>query len=322
MSVDAGLSRQRPPGGTIARWPQHTDPRRTIRPLRFGLSPLSRVRLDELLQEMLDRVGEVMTSRERLRALLDAVVGIGTDLDLRSTLQRIVEAACELAGARYGALGVIGPDRHAGRVHHPRHRPGDARRDRRPAARPRRARPAHRRPAPGADAGHHQAPAVVRLPAEPPADAQLPRRAGPHPRPGLRQPLPGREAGRRRVHRRRRGDRGRAGRRGRRRHRQRPAVRARPAPASAGSPPPPRSPTVLLGRGPPHRGAAADRPPRPRGRRRRPGRWSCSTTRRPAQLTVEVADGADGVRPRWSARSLPVGRDRASPTRSRRPSST
>ncbi|MEV0722332.1 GAF domain-containing protein [Micromonospora purpureochromogenes] len=75
------------------------------------MSPLSRVRLDELLQEMLDRVGEVVTSRERLRALLDAVVGIGTDLDLRSTLQRIVQSACELVGARYGALGVIGPDR-------------------------------------------------------------------------------------------------------------------------------------------------------------------------------------------------------------------
>lgn len=77
----------------------------------LGLTPLSRVRLDELLQEMLDRVGEVVTNRERLRALLDAVVGIGTDLDLRSTLQRIVESACELVGARYGALGVIGPDR-------------------------------------------------------------------------------------------------------------------------------------------------------------------------------------------------------------------
>ncbi|MFD6566443.1 GAF domain-containing protein [Micromonospora profundi] len=75
------------------------------------MSPLSRVRLDELLQEMLDRVGEVMTSRERLRALLDAVVGIGTNLDLRTTLQRIVQAACELVGARYGALGVVGPDR-------------------------------------------------------------------------------------------------------------------------------------------------------------------------------------------------------------------
>jgi signal transduction histidine kinase len=77
----------------------------------LGLTPLSRVRLDELLQEMLDRVGDVVASRERLRALLDAVVGIGTDLDLRSTLQRIVESACALAGARYGALGVIGADR-------------------------------------------------------------------------------------------------------------------------------------------------------------------------------------------------------------------
>ncbi|MFC4108575.1 GAF domain-containing sensor histidine kinase [Micromonospora zhanjiangensis] len=59
---------------------------------------------------MLDRVGEVVTSRERLRALLDAVVGIAADLDLRSTLQRIVRAACDLVGARYGALGVVGPD--------------------------------------------------------------------------------------------------------------------------------------------------------------------------------------------------------------------
>jgi signal transduction histidine kinase len=75
------------------------------------LSPLSRVRLDELLQELLDRVGEVAASRERLRALLDAVVGIGSDLDLRSTLERIVRAGCRLTGARYGALGVIGPDR-------------------------------------------------------------------------------------------------------------------------------------------------------------------------------------------------------------------
>ncbi|HZM77588.1 MAG TPA: GAF domain-containing protein [Candidatus Limnocylindrales bacterium] len=77
----------------------------------LGLSPLSRVRLDELLQELLDRVAEVMASRERLRSLLDAVVGIGLDLDLRSTLERIVVSACHLAGAKYGALGVIGADR-------------------------------------------------------------------------------------------------------------------------------------------------------------------------------------------------------------------
>nr|WP_239166923.1 GAF domain-containing sensor histidine kinase [Actinoplanes italicus] len=62
---------------------------------------------------MQNRVGDIVTSRERLRALLDAVVGIGTDLDLNSTLQRIVEAACALADARYGALGVLAPDRNS-----------------------------------------------------------------------------------------------------------------------------------------------------------------------------------------------------------------
>src|SRR5689334_15321494 len=71
---------------------------------------LSRVRLDALLQELLGRVNEIMDYQERLRALLDAVVGIGADLDMNSTLDRIVRAACELAGARYGALGVVGRD--------------------------------------------------------------------------------------------------------------------------------------------------------------------------------------------------------------------
>ncbi|HEY3506413.1 MAG TPA: GAF domain-containing sensor histidine kinase [Actinocatenispora sp.] len=77
----------------------------------LGLRPLSRVQLDTLLQELLDRVGEVTASRERLRILLDAVVSIGTDLDLHSTLRRIVRSACDLVDARYGALGVLGPRR-------------------------------------------------------------------------------------------------------------------------------------------------------------------------------------------------------------------
>jgi len=71
---------------------------------------LSRVRLDALLQEVLGRVDEMLDSQDRLRALLDAVVSIGTDLDLNSALDRIVYAACELSGARYGALGVLRPD--------------------------------------------------------------------------------------------------------------------------------------------------------------------------------------------------------------------
>ncbi len=44
------------------------------------------------------------------QALLDAVIAISSDLDQRSVLTRIVEAACELTGAQYAALGVIGRD--------------------------------------------------------------------------------------------------------------------------------------------------------------------------------------------------------------------
>jgi signal transduction histidine kinase len=44
------------------------------------------------------------------QALLDAVVAISSDLDLHSVLLRIVVSACELTGAQYGALGVIGAD--------------------------------------------------------------------------------------------------------------------------------------------------------------------------------------------------------------------
>jgi signal transduction histidine kinase len=43
------------------------------------------------------------------QALLEAFTAISSDLDLRSVLTRIVEAATQLTGARYGALGVIGP---------------------------------------------------------------------------------------------------------------------------------------------------------------------------------------------------------------------
>lgn len=45
-----------------------------------------------------------------LQRLLDANSAIVQHLDLPQVLQRIVDAAVELVGARYGALGVIGPD--------------------------------------------------------------------------------------------------------------------------------------------------------------------------------------------------------------------
>ncbi len=46
-----------------------------------------------------------------LRQLLDAVMAIGSDLDLEATLRRIIEAATALVDARYGALGVLDTDR-------------------------------------------------------------------------------------------------------------------------------------------------------------------------------------------------------------------
>ena len=42
-----------------------------------------------------------------LRALLATVGLIASDLDLNTTLQRIVDAAAELSGAKYAALGVL-----------------------------------------------------------------------------------------------------------------------------------------------------------------------------------------------------------------------
>jgi signal transduction histidine kinase len=72
------------------------------------LTPLARARLDELLGEVLTRVTGVLDAQERLRGLLDAVVGINADLSLERALDRIVTAACTLADAEFGALGVLG----------------------------------------------------------------------------------------------------------------------------------------------------------------------------------------------------------------------
>jgi hypothetical protein len=48
--------------------------------------------------------------QERYERLLEAGLALAGDLALPATLQRIVELAAGLAGARYGALGVLGRD--------------------------------------------------------------------------------------------------------------------------------------------------------------------------------------------------------------------
>src|SRR5690348_3794440 len=47
----------------------------------------------------------------RLRALLDAGVALTSELSLDSLLQKLVETAASLTGARYAALGVIDENR-------------------------------------------------------------------------------------------------------------------------------------------------------------------------------------------------------------------
>jgi signal transduction histidine kinase len=69
---------------------------------------LPHLQLDELLAELQSRLQVVLATRDRMRGLLEAVVAIGSGLDLESTLRRIVEAAVGLVDATYGALGVIG----------------------------------------------------------------------------------------------------------------------------------------------------------------------------------------------------------------------
>ena len=72
---------------------------------------LSQTRLRELLVEVQDRVEVIVgTTRNRMDALLEAILAVSAGLDLDDTLRRIVKAAMELADAKFGALGVIGTD--------------------------------------------------------------------------------------------------------------------------------------------------------------------------------------------------------------------
>ncbi|TFE34899.1 GAF domain-containing protein [Frankia sp. B2] len=71
---------------------------------------VDRARLEQLLIQLSEQVNEVASVQTRMRGLLDAVVDVARELSLPVTLRRIAQAACQLVGAKYGALGVIGDD--------------------------------------------------------------------------------------------------------------------------------------------------------------------------------------------------------------------
>jgi serine phosphatase RsbU (regulator of sigma subunit)/anti-sigma regulatory factor (Ser/Thr protein kinase) len=59
---------------------------------------------------MSDHVGELPVTQDHIEQLVQAIVEIGSVLDLQGTLQRIVKAAVELTEVRSGALGVSADD--------------------------------------------------------------------------------------------------------------------------------------------------------------------------------------------------------------------
>jgi signal transduction histidine kinase len=71
---------------------------------------LPHLRLDDLLAELQGRLQAVLAARDRVQGLLEAILAVGSNLELEAVLRRIVEAAVVLVDAEYGALGVVGDD--------------------------------------------------------------------------------------------------------------------------------------------------------------------------------------------------------------------
>ncbi|GAB3022408.1 SpoIIE family protein phosphatase [Mycobacterium bourgelatii] len=75
-----------------------------------GGSALTWLGRQELVKQMHEQLDELVAARDQMEKLVRVIVEIGSDLDLTVTLQRVVDAAMELTGARFGALGIRGSD--------------------------------------------------------------------------------------------------------------------------------------------------------------------------------------------------------------------
>ncbi|MFI1465575.1 sensor histidine kinase [Nocardia carnea] len=70
------------------------------------MEALSQLKLRELLNELRDRITQIVDVRDRMDRLMEAMLVITAGLDLDNTLHSIVHTAIELVDAQYGALGV------------------------------------------------------------------------------------------------------------------------------------------------------------------------------------------------------------------------
>jgi len=71
---------------------------------------LPKLELDQLIEQLVVRAQDVQRTQGRLRALLRAIETVTGDLALEVVLRNVVESACQLSHAQYGAVGVIGPE--------------------------------------------------------------------------------------------------------------------------------------------------------------------------------------------------------------------
>ncbi len=68
---------------------------------------VARLELDELLEQLVERIRDVQATQGRLRSLLRANLEIARGVDLDDVLDHILTAAKDLVDARYAALGVV-----------------------------------------------------------------------------------------------------------------------------------------------------------------------------------------------------------------------
>ena len=159
-------------------------------PHHLDFPDAARSELESTIEHLVERAQNDIDTQGRLRHLLAVNRAVVEELDLEQVLRRIAEAAVELVGAQYGALGVIAPDGHLEQFIHVGI-PGEeataigqlpeghgllgAVIDQRAGDQAR--APRERR-------------AIHRLPRASPRDGCVPRRPDPGTQRGLRQPLP------------------------------------------------------------------------------------------------------------------------------------
>lgn len=78
--------------------------------IQFSDGP--KLEFEILLEQLIERAHEVMSTQARLRHLITANNAVANNLDLPTVLSQIADVARELIGAKYAAIGIIGADRH------------------------------------------------------------------------------------------------------------------------------------------------------------------------------------------------------------------